>query len=160
MSSLLKNLTEILIEAQASKDEQNYLTAIGFYNTILANLASAGINDELKFLIPPVKEEMKKLIEMSLSSSRKLIVLQSIKDNAMSESKHHNDKIIQRIESTLLSKKPKVNFADVCGMETLKKDLSLALILPMKHPELFSDGREPYRAFLFFGVSLTKILVW
>lgn len=148
----LENAVKYLCQAQDSEDRKNYAEAIEQYSTALAYFASAAINNQITIL--PLKEEVKRKINLCLSSIKNMC--QRINDNGndMGESTGHDSKAVQRVESTLLSKKPNVNFDDVCGMEDLKNDLKISLILPVVHSELFVDGRDPYKAFLFFGVSL------
>lgn len=143
---LLPETVNFLKLAQASEDENNFLDAIGHYNSAIVCFAAAAINDEIEQI--DLKEEVKQKLRFCLTSVEKLVILQRNKEKDDSTVQH------ERIESTCLSKKPNVNFSDVCGMEDLKKDMLLSLILPFNHPELFSGGREPYKAFLLFGVSL------
>lgn len=55
------------------------------------------------------------------------------------------------IESTILDKKPDVRWGDIAGLDSAKDDLREAVILPVKHPELFSGRRKPKKAMLMYG---------
>lgn len=154
--SVITGVVKILNEARNAEECNNYYEAVCLYNTALSHFTKAALSDELKF--PPLKEEVEKLIEFCLLSTKRIVCqLQNEKhDNDEFEVSEDDRKIIKRIECSLLREK-RVNFDNVCGMEDIKKHLRLAVVLPIKHPELYSRGRDPYSAFLFFGVRLTKI---
>lgn len=154
------NAMESLNKAQAAEGDGNYLEAIGHYNAALANFASAAINGDIKDSAS--KEEFENQLKYCMNCSETLKELQNEKEeqNYIRNVSHGDEKVVERIKSTLLSnKRSKVTFADVCGIENIKTDLKLAMLLPFQHPQLFLDGREPSRSFLFFGVRLNKNLI-
>lgn len=58
----------------------------------------------------------------------------------------------KEITSFLLEKNSnKVNWDDVCGLETAKQLLKEAIIFPLKFPKLFSSGVLPYKGILLYG---------
>jgi len=68
------------------------------------------------------------------------------------------EKLLRKVEKTVLSERPTICFKDLCGLENDKEALEQAVILPIKRPELFEDGVSPYNGFLFFGVSVARNL--
>jgi ATP-dependent 26S proteasome regulatory subunit len=48
-------------------------------------------------------------------------------------------------------------FEGIVGLKEAIQCLSEAVILPQKHPHLFTGSRKPWRAILLYGVSLLHI---
>lgn len=61
------------------------------------------------------------------------------------------DELMNSIKSVVLTEKPNVKWSDVAGLETAKKLLQEAVILPVKHPNLFVGKLKPWRGILLFG---------
>jgi len=59
--------------------------------------------------------------------------------------------LMKTIESVVLTEKPNVHWDDVAGLETAKKLLQEAVILPVKFPNLFVGKLKPWRGILLFG---------
>lgn len=59
--------------------------------------------------------------------------------------------IIEKIESDILQSVTNVKWEDVAGLEHAKQAVKEAIILPMKHPEVFKGLRNPPRGVLLFG---------
>lgn len=100
MSENLTSLIEILKEAENAEDRKNYTDAMYHYSTVLALIARASINDEIKS--SHLKEEIQKQIDFCLISTKKLIELQNEKENISSALTHDGDeeKINKRIANT------------------------------------------------------------
>lgn len=63
-------------------------------------------------------------------------------------------RILAQIEGLLVDMRPLLpacTFADVIGMEDVKKVLRSALVTPMVHPSLYQPPRTPPRSLLLFG---------
>ena len=55
-------------------------------------------------------------------------------------------------ESNVEAERPKINFADVGGMDTVKEDIRLKIILPLEQPELFKAyGKTAGGGILLYG---------
>ncbi|PON71160.1 Spastin [Parasponia andersonii] len=54
-------------------------------------------------------------------------------------------------DSVIIREKPNVKWGDVAGLESAKKALQEAVILPVKFPQFFTGKRRPWRAFLLYG---------
>lgn len=71
------------------------------------------------------------------------------------ELRRKNLKVIQfdkNAEDLIESEKPTVTFADVGGMEEIKKKIRMNFILPLKQPELFAAyGRQAGGSLLLYG---------
>lgn len=71
------------------------------------------------------------------------------------EQRRKNLKVIQfdkNAEDLVESEKPNVTFADVGGLEEIKKKIRMNFILPLKQPELFAAyGREAGGSLLLYG---------
>jgi len=61
------------------------------------------------------------------------------------------DALMKTIENVVLTEKPNVRWSDVAGLETAKKLLQEAVILPVKFPNLFTGKLKPWRGILLFG---------
>lgn len=61
------------------------------------------------------------------------------------------DEIESAISSVIVREKPNVKWEDVAGMESAKRALREAIILPMSRPDLFKGARKPWKGILMFG---------
>lgn len=55
------------------------------------------------------------------------------------------------LSSAILSETPNVSWDDVAGLQTAKDALKEAVILPIRHPNLFTGKRTPWRGILMYG---------
>lgn len=55
------------------------------------------------------------------------------------------------LSSAILSETPNVHWDDVAGLQTAKDALKEAVILPIRHPHLFTGKRTPWRGILMYG---------
>lgn len=55
------------------------------------------------------------------------------------------------LSSAILSETPNVSWDDVAGLQTAKDALKEAVILPIRHPHLFTGKRTPWRGILLYG---------
>ena len=55
------------------------------------------------------------------------------------------------LSSAILSETPNVSWDDVAGLQTAKDALKEAVILPIRHPHLFTGKRTPWRGILMYG---------
>ena len=65
--------------------------------------------------------------------------------------KGFDEKMIEFIQSEILSSSPNVNWDDIAGLEFAKKTIKEIIIWPMLKPELFSGIRTPPKGLLLFG---------
>jgi len=55
------------------------------------------------------------------------------------------------IEGTIVAERPNIKWEDIAGLETAKDQLKLAVVLPAKFPQMFSEDRPPPRGILMYG---------
>lgn len=55
------------------------------------------------------------------------------------------------LSSAILSETPNIRWDDVAGLQTAKDALKEAVILPIRHPHLFTGKRTPWRGILMYG---------
>ncbi|XP_050211658.1 protein SUPPRESSOR OF K(+) TRANSPORT GROWTH DEFECT 1-like [Mercurialis annua] len=55
------------------------------------------------------------------------------------------------LDSVIIREKPNVKWSDVAGLESAKRALREAVVLPVKFPQFFTGKRKPWRAFLLYG---------
>jgi SpoVK/Ycf46/Vps4 family AAA+-type ATPase len=65
--------------------------------------------------------------------------------------KNDYDEIYMRVKSNIVFEKPKINFSDVCGMESEIEALKRAIKMPLDFPSLMANIKG-YQGFLFYGV--------
>ncbi len=61
------------------------------------------------------------------------------------------DEVESAISSVIVREKPNVKWEDVAGMESAKRALREAIILPMNRPDLFTGARRPWKGILMYG---------
>lgn len=72
--------------------------------------------------------------------------------HASESSKESGDMMLRdSLQGSILTEKPQVKWHDVAGLEPAKNELREAIVLPIKHPQLFSGKRRPKRAILLYG---------
>ncbi len=59
--------------------------------------------------------------------------------------------LMRTIESVIVMESPNIKWSDVAGLETAKKLLQEAVILPVKFPNLFQGKLKPWKGILLFG---------
>ncbi|MHA1820192.1 MAG: AAA family ATPase [Promethearchaeota archaeon] len=52
---------------------------------------------------------------------------------------------------TIIMERPDVSWEDIAGLKEPKQALREAVVLPIKHPELFTGARKPWTGILLFG---------
>mmetsp|Transcript_31769 Transcript_31769/g.28134 ORF Transcript_31769/g.28134 Transcript_31769/m.28134 type:complete len:169 (+) Transcript_31769:193-699(+) len=55
------------------------------------------------------------------------------------------------IQREIINSNPEVSFKDIIGLETAKKLMKEAIMLPLKYPHLFTGLLEPWKGILLFG---------
>ena len=65
--------------------------------------------------------------------------------------KGFDEKMIEFIQSEILSSSPDVHWDDIAGLDFAKKTIKEIIIWPMLKPELFSGIRSPPKGLLLFG---------
>ncbi|XP_073040467.1 protein SUPPRESSOR OF K(+) TRANSPORT GROWTH DEFECT 1-like [Primulina eburnea] len=61
------------------------------------------------------------------------------------------EKLRSGLNSAIIREKPNVKWNDVAGLESAKKALKEAVILPVNFPQFFTGKRRPWKAFLLYG---------
>lgn len=67
------------------------------------------------------------------------------------EQSDQNSELDQNIEASIVSENPDITLNDVAGLETVKRSLREAIVLPLKRPDLFTGSRQPWRGILLHG---------
>ncbi len=57
-----------------------------------------------------------------------------------------------QLGGAIVTEKPNVKWEDVAGLETAKRSLQEAIILPAKFPDIFVGLRKPWKGILLYGV--------
>jgi vacuolar protein-sorting-associated protein 4 len=60
-------------------------------------------------------------------------------------------KASSELEGTILEDKPDVKWDDIAGLQVAKDQLQMAVVLPVKFPNMFSQERPPPRGILLYG---------
>ncbi|PRP78981.1 hypothetical protein PROFUN_11446 [Planoprotostelium fungivorum] len=68
-----------------------------------------------------------------------------------SEDNDETKKYKDALSSIILKEKPNIKWDDVAGLQGAKEALKEAVILPIKFPQLFENGRTPWRGILLYG---------
>jgi len=55
------------------------------------------------------------------------------------------------IQREIINSNPGISFKDIIGLETAKKLMKEAVLLPLKYPQLFTGLLEPWKGILLFG---------
>lgn len=151
MSNLKTALGAVKMGLNFEENQQEIQKAIVAYEEAISHFHEAKKLNEIK------GEKLRQELDEQLKFySDKVENLKSqVKINQCSNPPE-DDELLRRIEATVIIERPQTRFADVAGLEEVKKSLKQAVVLPIKHPELFDDDLDSYKGFLFFGVSLLR----
>jgi vacuolar protein-sorting-associated protein 4 len=61
------------------------------------------------------------------------------------------DKLEDNLVSAIITEKPNILWNDIAGLDSAKKALQEAVILPIRYPELFVGMRTPWKGILLYG---------
>ncbi|KAJ3390419.1 hypothetical protein HDU92_000493 [Lobulomyces angularis] len=75
----------------------------------------------------------------------------SIPNKSSLNTKKYDSELCQKILNDVVVHKPNVNWDDIVGLETAKRNLREIVILPSIRPELFTGLRSPAKGVLLFG---------
>ena len=101
-----------------------------------------------KKFVPPLKSNstMKQNVQGASSNE------DPNKDKELDEKlKGFDKKMIEFIESEILTTSPNVNWDDIAGLEFAKKTIKEIIIWPLMRPDLFNGIRRPPKGLLLFG---------
>lgn len=73
------------------------------------------------------------------------------KDKDGEEMDEDQKKLHDMIQGTIMTEKPDVKWDQIAGMDEAIQAIREAVILPMKHPDLFTGARKPWRGILLYG---------
>lgn len=132
-----------LKHAIENEKNKNYASAIESYHNALAHFATVAVTSETLATEPILKEEIQHHVKYCVDHVEKI---------KLSEGGRETQTVSPIDSHASMCAKKKLTFGDLCGMETIKNDLTQALITPMKRPKVFSRGITPYKGFLLFGV--------
>ena len=98
------------------------------------------------------KNKQQSAISKVLINNPNLPVLDESKQLELEEKlKGFDEKMIEFIQSEILSSSPNVHWDDIAGLEFAKKTIKEIIIWPMLKPELFNGIRSPPKGLLLFG---------
>ena len=98
------------------------------------------------------KNKQQSAISKVLISNPNLPELDESKQLELEEKlKGFDEKMIEFIQSEILSSSPNVHWDDIAGLEFAKKTIKEIIIWPMLKPELFNGIRSPPKGLLLFG---------
>ncbi|MCP4763691.1 MAG: AAA family ATPase, partial [archaeon] len=72
-------------------------------------------------------------------------------DEDEEELSEEDQDLINSIKGTIMMEKPNISWEDIAGLPVPKQALREAVVLPVKHPELFKGARKPWTGILLFG---------
>ena len=135
-------------------------------NSNNSNSNSGSCFEGRKKFVPPTKNKNKNsssankynnnnqqsAISKVLMSNPNLPQLDESKQAELEEKlKGFDEKMIEFIQSEILSSSPDVQWDDIAGLEFAKKTIKEIIIWPMLKPEFFSGIRSPPKGLLLFG---------
>ena len=135
-------------------------------NSNNTNSNSGSCFEGRKKFVPPTKNKNKNsssankynnnnqqsAISKVLNSNPNLPQLDESKQAELEEKlKGFDEKMIEFIQSEILSSSPDVQWDDIAGLEFAKKTIKEIIIWPMLKPEFFSGIRSPPKGLLLFG---------
>ena len=132
-------------------------------NNIINNSNSNTCFEGRKKFVPPTKNKNKgnnnnnsgsgqSPISKILINNPNLPQLDESKQAELEEKlKGFDEKMIEFIQSEILSSSPDVHWDDIAGLEFAKKTIKEIIIWPMLRPDLFNGIRRPPKGLLLFG---------
>ena len=157
---------DYLEEVSKKRNQQciGFQSAITITNKVLKNnkVSSDYLNDNngeqqysnnaggggYKKFVPPLKSNstMKQNVQGTSNND------DPNKDKELDEKlKGFDKKMIEFIESEILTTSPNVNWDDIAGLEFAKKTIKEIIIWPLMRPDLFNGIRRPPKGLLLFG---------
>jgi len=128
---------------------RHYIVALEYF---LAGIKYSKIPQVRDILRLKIKEFLSRaeLIKAFLDSQKPK---QQEKSNPCPQSQKSKEKSVLRrqLEDVILKERPKITFNDVAGLETPKKTLEEAILLPTKFPQLFRGKRKTWKGILLYG---------
>ena len=98
------------------------------------------------------KNKQESSLSKVLLNNPKLPELDEAKQLELEEKlKGFDEKMIEFIQSEILSSSPDVHWDDIAGLEFAKKTIKEIIIWPMLRPDLFNGIRRPPKGLLLFG---------
>ena len=98
------------------------------------------------------KNKQESSLSKVLLNNPKLPILDETKQLELEEKlKGFDEKMIEFIQSEILSSSPDVHWDDIAGLEFAKKTIKEIIIWPMLRPDLFNGIRRPPKGLLLFG---------
>ena len=120
---------------------------------------------ERKRFVPPTKNKNKNSANKSNNNNKEQSAIAKVLINnpnlpQLDESKQaeleeklkgFDEKMVEFIQSEILSSSPDVHWDDIAGLEFAKKTIKEIIIWPMLRPDLFNGIRRPPKGLLLFG---------
>lgn len=143
-SDIMNKGVDFILEAQKLEKENKNEEAIQKYQL--------GVN----YLKHELKYSKNNIFKTSLSSKideyeKHIETLKEKKDPMKEELGNEKNKQKIALEENVLTEKPNVKWEEVIGLEQAKEALQEAVILPVKHPRLFTGNRKPWSGILLYG---------
>ena len=165
-TNFIKQAVEIVTEAIAADNAEDYERALGLYKRSL-EVFMTGVKYEKNqaardLVLQRVEGYMKRAEDLKnvLEQRRNAELKPSGGGSTSAATKDRdkdkdNDDETQRLRgqlsSAIVTEKPDIKWSDVAGLEGAKAALKETVILPQRFPQLFVGKRKPWRGILLYG---------
>lgn len=100
---------------------------------------------------PPKKKKMKAKVGGGRSTGRRSRPGDESKSDDDEDVDEETAKLRSALSDAIVIERPSVRWDDVAGLDTAKELLKEAVILPMRFPQLFTQGRRAWTGILLYG---------
>mmetsp|Transcript_13376 Transcript_13376/g.40497 ORF Transcript_13376/g.40497 Transcript_13376/m.40497 type:complete len:465 (+) Transcript_13376:43-1437(+) len=166
-TNFIKQAVEIVTEAIAADNAEDYEKALGLYKRSL-EVFMTGVKYEKNaaardLVLQRVEgymkraEDLKHVLEQRRNAELRPTTsgtTAATRDRAKGGGETHDDeaeKLRGQLSSAIVTEKPNVKWSDVAGLEGAKAALKETVILPVRFPQLFVGKRKPWRGILLYG---------
>jgi len=146
-----------LVQQAIQNDEANkydaalplYIQAVEYFLTGLKYSKNQKANNV-------VREKVKEVLGRAEVLKKHLDELEKTKQKQKQKVGENNEnpenkRLRESLEATIVKEKPSVTMDDVAGLETAKRALQEAVVLPSKFPQLFTGKRKAWKGILMYG---------
>jgi vacuolar protein-sorting-associated protein 4 len=100
---------------------------------------------------PKSKEFLSMRIDQYMSRAEELEKLLQKPEPVMEQNNDDDDEVKSMMEHTIVKDDMDYSWDDIAGLDLAKQSLKEAVVLPMKFPSMFTNGRSPWKGILLFG---------